>query len=160
MGDRTPDRTTACSVVVQMRVLVSAGSSRGRMQSTLTAATWLRLCALPVCSCAVAIYMFLVGIGTLLWGPASDKFGRRSMYLAGMVLFLGTTLGCLFAPTIEVLVAFRGLQGLAGEATPRGLRQQGRAVGQLCVRFDAAAPALSVGPSSWHTQSLLCCRRK
>lgn len=62
---------------------------------------------------SVAIYMFLVGIGTLLWGPASDRFGRRSMYIVGMVLFLGTTLGCLFAPTIDFLVAFRGLQGLA-----------------------------------------------
>jgi MFS family permease len=39
------------------------------------------------------------------------------MYIVGMVLFLGTTLGCLFAPTIGVLVAFRGLQGLAGGAT-------------------------------------------
>lgn len=58
-----------------------------------------------------------VGIGTLVWGPASDKFGRRTMYIVGMVLFLGTTLGCLFAPTIGVLVAFRGLQGLAGRAT-------------------------------------------
>jgi MFS family permease len=37
------------------------------------------------------------------------------MYIVGMVLFLGTTLGCLFAPTIDFLVAFRGLQGLAGE---------------------------------------------
>ena len=36
------------------------------------------------------------------------------MYLVGMTLFLGFTLGCLFAPTIGVLVAFRGLQGLAG----------------------------------------------
>lgn len=61
--------------------------------------------------------MLQVGIGTLVWGPASDKFGRRTMYIVGMVLFLGTTLGCLFAPTIGVLVAFRGLQGLAGRAT-------------------------------------------
>jgi hypothetical protein len=37
------------------------------------------------------------------------------MYMVGMVLFLGFTLGCLFAPTIGVLVAFRGLQGLAGK---------------------------------------------
>jgi hypothetical protein len=46
----------------------------------------------------------------------ADRFGRRITYAAGSVLFLGTSLGCIFAPTIGVLVAFRALQGLAGAA--------------------------------------------
>jgi DHA1 family bicyclomycin/chloramphenicol resistance-like MFS transporter len=70
-------------------------------------------------SCCCVPCCVQVGIGTLLWGPASDKFGRRSMYMAGMVVFLGTTLGCLFAPTIGVLVAMRGLQGLGGKGEER-----------------------------------------
>uniref|UniRef100_A0A383WNZ1 Major facilitator superfamily (MFS) profile domain-containing protein n=1 Tax=Tetradesmus obliquus TaxID=3088 RepID=A0A383WNZ1_TETOB len=62
---------------------------------------------------SVAIYMLTVGIGSLFWGPMADRFGRRITYAVGSVLFLGTSVGCIFAPTIGVLVAFRALQGLA-----------------------------------------------
>eukprot|EP00878_Enallax_costatus_P011335 GHUV01011836.1.p1 GENE.GHUV01011836.1~~GHUV01011836.1.p1 ORF type:complete len:533 (+),score=142.22 GHUV01011836.1:700-2298(+) len=62
---------------------------------------------------SVAIYMLTVGIGSLFWGPAADKFGRRIAYACSTVLFLGTSLACIFAPNIAVLVAFRALQGLA-----------------------------------------------
>eukprot|EP00879_Flechtneria_rotunda_P011779 GHRR01012306.1.p1 GENE.GHRR01012306.1~~GHRR01012306.1.p1 ORF type:complete len:533 (+),score=148.56 GHRR01012306.1:152-1750(+) len=61
---------------------------------------------------SVAIYMFTVGIGSVVWGPMSDRFGRRITYMIGSVVFLGTSIGCIFAPTIGVLVAFRALQGL------------------------------------------------
>lgn len=44
----------------------------------------------------------------------ADRFGRRIAYFTSSVLFLGTSLACIFAPTIGVLVAFRALQGLAG----------------------------------------------
>jgi multidrug resistance protein len=62
---------------------------------------------------SVAIYMLTVGVGSLIWGPAADKYGRRIAYAASTVLFLGTTVACIFAPSIAVLVAFRALQGLA-----------------------------------------------
>ncbi|KAF6254077.1 major facilitator superfamily domain-containing protein [Scenedesmus sp. NREL 46B-D3] len=57
--------------------------------------------------------MLTVGVGSLFWGPMADRFGRRITYAVGSVLFLGTSIGCIFAPTIGVLVAFRALQGLA-----------------------------------------------
>lgn len=44
------------------------------------------------------------------------RYGRRVVYMASFVAFLGSTLGCIFAPTIAVLVAFRALQGAAGVA--------------------------------------------
>ena len=44
----------------------------------------------------------------------ADKFGRRIAYASSTVLFLGTSVACIFAPNIAVLVAFRALQGLAG----------------------------------------------
>lgn len=55
-----------------------------------------------------------VGIASLVWGPASDRYGRRLVYLASFVAFAGSTVGCIFAPTVEVLVAFRALQGAGG----------------------------------------------
>jgi DHA1 family bicyclomycin/chloramphenicol resistance-like MFS transporter len=44
----------------------------------------------------------------------ADRFGRRITYVSSSVLFLGTSVGCIFAPTIGVLLALRALQGFAG----------------------------------------------
>eukprot|EP00775_Hariotina_reticulata_P004208 gene4208-4457_t len=60
---------------------------------------------------SVSIYMFMVGAASLVWGPLADRFGRRITYFAALAAFLGSTIVCMFAPTIGVLVAFRALQG-------------------------------------------------
>ena len=49
----------------------------------------------------------------LLCGRVADLFGRRRMFLAGMVLRVFAALGCGLAPTVEVLVACRALQGVS-----------------------------------------------
>lgn len=43
------------------------------------------------------------------------RFGRMPTYLIATVAFIGASLGCVFAPNAEVLVAFRALQGAGGE---------------------------------------------
>jgi MFS family permease len=48
-------------------------------------------------------------------GPFSDRYGRRLTYNLSTVVFLGTTLGCIFSPNINVLIALRALQGFARE---------------------------------------------
>ncbi len=60
----------------------------------------------------------LVGtaIGQLLVGPMSDALGRRSPLLVGLAVHLLASVGCAFAPTIEVLGALRLLQGLGSAA--------------------------------------------
>lgn len=60
--------------------------------------------------------MLGMGVGQLLMGPASDRFGRRSPLLAGVALFTVLSFVCAFAPNIEVLLAARFLQGVAGSA--------------------------------------------
>lgn len=55
-----------------------------------------------------------LAVGQLLFGPLSDRYGRRRPLLAAMALFLLATLACLFAPNIAVFVAFRFVQGVAG----------------------------------------------
>ena len=52
--------------------------------------------------------------GQLLYGPLSDRFGRRPVMLAGVVLFLVCSAACALAWSIESLIVFRVLQGLAG----------------------------------------------
>ena len=47
---------------------------------------------------SVSIYMATVGIGSLLWGPIADKFGRRRAILVSLVAYLVFTVACIFRP--------------------------------------------------------------
>lgn len=51
-------------------------------------------------------------ISALFYGPLSDRFGRRPVLLFGTVLFLMGSLGCALAPTIEMILISRFVQGL------------------------------------------------
>ncbi|MCM2419061.1 multidrug effflux MFS transporter [Streptomyces sp. RKAG293] len=57
-----------------------------------------------------------MALGQLVVGPMSDKWGRRRPLLAGMVVYVIATAVCAFAPSAELLIAFRLFQGLAGAA--------------------------------------------
>lgn len=59
---------------------------------------------------------FLVGfaIGQIIYGPISDRWGRKPVLLAALVLFCVGSLACAVAPTIETLIAARTLQALGG----------------------------------------------
>ena len=50
----------------------------------------------------------------LLAGALGDHFGRRRVFIAGVVWFALASLLCGLAPTAEVLVAARALQGIGG----------------------------------------------
>src|SRR6187431_3776056 len=58
----------------------------------------------------------LIGLaaGHLIAGPLSDRFGRRSILLTGIVAYILTSALCAISPTIELLIAARFVQGLAG----------------------------------------------
>lgn len=60
----------------------------------------------------------LIGLaaGQLLSGPLSDIRGRRFPLLIGMVVYGAASLLCAFSTSIEMLIAFRFIQGLAGSA--------------------------------------------
>ncbi|CAM5294460.1 multidrug effflux MFS transporter [Streptomyces fumanus] len=57
-----------------------------------------------------------MALGQLAVGPLSDRLGRRRPLLAGLAVYVVATALCALAPTVELLVAFRLAQGLAGAA--------------------------------------------
>jgi MFS transporter, DHA1 family, multidrug resistance protein len=57
-----------------------------------------------------------LALGQLVAGPMSDRWGRRRPLLLGMVVYVFATAICALAPTPELLIGFRLLQGLAGAA--------------------------------------------
>ncbi|MEU3981775.1 multidrug effflux MFS transporter [Streptomyces sp. NPDC026672] len=57
-----------------------------------------------------------MALGQLVVGPMSDRWGRRRPLLAGLAVYVVATVLCALAPNVEVLVALRLAQGLAGAA--------------------------------------------
>ena len=52
-----------------------------------------------------------IAVGQLIYGPLSDRFGRKPVILLGIASYAATALACSNAPTIEVLIGLRFLQG-------------------------------------------------
>lgn len=72
------------------------GSSHGGMESTLS------------------LFFLGLAVGQFFYGPLIDRYGRRLPLLLGVVLFLGASLGCLLAPSLEVFSGMRFAQALGG----------------------------------------------
>ena len=61
---------------------------------------------------AVSLYLALSAVIQILIGPISDRFGRRPVVLAALVVFLLATVGTLLAPNATVFLAFRMVQAV------------------------------------------------
>ncbi|CAF3810282.1 unnamed protein product [Rotaria sp. Silwood1] len=57
------------------------------------------------------------GLFGILWGPLSDRFGRKRILCMALFFFVFISIVCTFAPNIVVLLVFRALQGAAVSAT-------------------------------------------
>lgn len=55
-----------------------------------------------------------IAVGQIFFGPVSDKFGRRPVLVASLLLFCVSTLASIFSPSIEFFNICRFLQGLGG----------------------------------------------
>jgi len=53
------------------------------------------------------------GLSQLVWGPLSDRFGRRPILLWGMGAYVLASIACALAPNITWLITGRTLQGVA-----------------------------------------------
>ncbi|MGV3533215.1 MAG: multidrug effflux MFS transporter, partial [Chthoniobacteraceae bacterium] len=88
---------------------------------------------------------------TLWHGALSDAFGRRRVIIVSLIVVALSSIGCAFAPSIEVLWAFRVLQGLSagvfviGRAVVRDVYEGAmaqRVMSQVAVLF-AIGPAIA-----------------
>ncbi|TNY21912.1 major facilitator superfamily domain-containing protein [Rhodotorula diobovata] len=59
------------------------------------------------------ISVFVAGycLGPLLWGPLSERYGRRLVFLIVWLPYIGFQVGCALAPNIGALIVFRFLGG-------------------------------------------------
>ncbi len=59
---------------------------------------------------SVALYLGVNAMLQLIMGPLSDRWGRRPVILAGKMIFLVATLGCILATNVYVFLTFRMMQ--------------------------------------------------
>ena len=106
------------------------------------------LAQLTVTACLIGL-----AAGQLIAGPLSDRFGRRGPVLIGVTAYVIVSALCAASPTVEILVAARLVQGIAGgvgiviaQAAGRDVYEGGRLIrfyGRLTVIGGFAA---IVGP--------------
>ncbi|HRE44306.1 MAG TPA: multidrug effflux MFS transporter [Terricaulis sp.] len=65
----------------------------------------------------IVAYIFMFGISQLIYGPLSDAFGRRAVLLWAIGFYILGALLCTIAPSFELMLAARALQGVAAGAT-------------------------------------------
>jgi len=53
------------------------------------------------------------GCSQMVWGPLSDRFGRRPILLVGLAIYAVASLGSALAPSMALLIAWRVAQGAA-----------------------------------------------
>jgi MFS transporter, DHA1 family, multidrug resistance protein len=64
----------------------------------------------------IAVLLLGLGPAQLLFGPLSDRYGRRPMFIVGLLIFLGGSVIAALAPTFEALLVGRLLQGFGAGA--------------------------------------------
>lgn len=64
----------------------------------------------------VTCYMVFQGISPTLWGSLSDSWGRRPIYLSTLIVYIGTCVGCAFAPNFASLLVLRMLQAFGSSS--------------------------------------------
>ncbi|MBT1077009.1 multidrug effflux MFS transporter [Geobacter grbiciae] len=98
---------------------------------------------------------YLVGfsLGQLLWGPISDRYGRRSSVGVGLVLFVVGSAGCALSGSALAIIGWRIVQAIGAcasvalsRAMVRDLYAGNRAAKMLSTLITVMAIAPLVGP--------------
>lgn len=93
--------------------------------------------ATSVAQLTVTACLIGLALGQLIAGPLSDRFGRRGILLIGVIAYVATSAWCAFTPTVELLIAARFMQGVAGGVGIVVAQAAGRDVysGGALIRF-------------------------
>ncbi|GAP38255.1 multidrug resistance transporter, Bcr/CflA family [Piscinibacter sakaiensis] len=77
---------------------------------------------MPATQLTLSALIIAFGLAQLVAGPLADRHGRRPVLLVGLAAYALASLGAALSPSIEALVAWRVLQGVAMAASVTGAR--------------------------------------
>ncbi|MCP3674504.1 MAG: multidrug effflux MFS transporter, partial [Gammaproteobacteria bacterium] len=66
----------------------------------------------------LSVFMIGFAIAQLIYGPLSDRYGRKPVLLGGMIIFLISTFVIIYVNNIETLIILRFFQAVGGSAGP------------------------------------------
>jgi YNFM family putative membrane transporter len=96
---------TVCALVVPAQLYLAiplAPHIQGSFHTSHTAASW-----------TGSAFALAYAVGFLIFGPLSDRYGRRQMLVGGMVGLAAATAGICLSPDLVLFFFFRAAQGLA-----------------------------------------------
>ena len=78
----------------------------------------------PTSQAQLTLSALLLAFGgsQMIWGPLSDRFGRRPILLCGLAAYVLASIGSVLAPSMAMLIVWRVLQGAAMGAAVMGAR--------------------------------------
>jgi DHA1 family bicyclomycin/chloramphenicol resistance-like MFS transporter len=118
------------SGTMAMHIFVPALAMAGRDLQATTAAMQM----------TVSLYVLGLAVGQLIYGPLSDRYGRRPVLMGGLAIYTVAGLACAVAPDAYALIAARLFQALGGCA---GL-VLGRAIVRDTATTDTSAKRLAL----------------
>ena len=96
----------ACMLLVDVTIVnVALPDMARQLHTTFSDLQWV-----------IDLYALVLGALVLTIGAVADRFGRRRLYLIGLVLFAAASLTCGLSPNVSVLIAARGVQGVGAAA--------------------------------------------
>jgi DHA1 family bicyclomycin/chloramphenicol resistance-like MFS transporter len=110
----------------------------------------------------LTLYLAGIAVGQLVYGPVSDRFGRRPVLLAGLALFVAGAALCALAGSLNMLILGRVLQGagacagivlgraIIGDVWEREAAARGIALVMMAMTLaPAVSPAIGAYLAEW-----------
>ena len=97
----------------------------------------------------IPVFLFCSAIGQLVFGPASDAYGRKPVILAGVALYIAGALSAAAADTLTVALYGRALQGFGsacGAVIARALLRDVHSGPELARTMAFASSVIALGP--------------
>jgi DHA2 family methylenomycin A resistance protein-like MFS transporter len=121
--DARNDRTASPAVPVELSrwllLAVAIGTTLAPLNSTMIAVALPEIqdvfgVSVTATTLLVTLYLVAMAVGQPIGGRLGDLYGRRRVYLIGLIWFGVASAGCAFAPSLPILILFRAQQALAG----------------------------------------------
>lgn len=99
----------------------------------------------------ISLYLVGVAFGQLVYGPLSDRFGRRPVLLASLLLYTVSAIAAALAPSLGALVTarvFQALGGCGGLVLGRAMARDGVGADQAVARLSMLNLVMSAAPAT------------